>query len=48
MIYTKPEIEVLEFTLVDVIQASSEGGQGGNTNPPKDDIVYGENEFPIT
>ncbi len=41
MDYMKPEIEILEFELVDVIQTSA-GGNGES-----EDGEYNENEMPL-
>lgn len=41
MKYTSPEMELVEFDLIDVIQTSA----GGNSEP---EIDYGENELPKT
>ncbi len=42
MKYTKPELEIMELDIVDVIQTSN--GEGGNTG---DDIVVGGNGTPV-
>ena len=42
MKYTKPELEIMELDIVDVIQTSN--GEGGNSG---DDIHIGENGTPV-
>ncbi len=43
MKYTKPELEIMELDVVDVIQTSN-GGEGGNSG---DDINIGGNGTPV-
>ncbi len=46
MKYAKPEVEIMELDLVDVIQTSN-GGEGGNTGGDLEDPSIGGNGTPI-